>query len=78
MANPNFAKRNPAFTLLIMSAIGITAAITDVMSAPLAITAVIHETVIPTFMDTSSRCTSPFEGTITGNGTSPSARQGFV
>jgi hypothetical protein len=71
MANPNFAKRNPVSTLFIMSAIGITASITDVMSSPLAITAVIHETLIPTYLDPSSRCTSPYEGIITGNGTSP-------
>jgi hypothetical protein len=71
MANPNFVKRNPVSTLFVMSAIGITAGITDVMSSPLAITAVIHETVIPTSLDPSSRCTSPYEGIITGNGTSP-------
>src|SRR5690348_4186772 len=71
MATPNFAKRNPVSTLFVISAIGISASITNVMSSPLAITAVIHETVIPTYMDPSSRCTSPLEGAITGNSTSP-------
>ena len=71
MANRNFAKRNAAFKLLIISGIGISVAITDVMSAPLTITGVIQETVIPTFMDPSPHCGTPFEGTITGNGTSP-------
>jgi hypothetical protein len=71
MANRNFAKRNAAFKLLIISGIGISVATTDVMSAPLTITGVIQETVIPTFTDPSPRCGTPFEGTITGNGTSP-------
>lgn len=71
MANQNFAKRNSVSTLLSMSVIGISASITDVMSSPLAITAIMHETVIPTYLNPSSRCTSPLEGTVTGNGASP-------
>lgn len=72
MANWNFPKRNAAFKLLIISGIGISVAATaDVMSAPLTITGVIQETVIPTFTDPSPRCGTPFEGTITGNGISP-------
>ncbi|HEY6044941.1 MAG TPA: PEP-CTERM sorting domain-containing protein, partial [Nitrosospira sp.] len=58
-------------TLLIMSVIGAPVVIKDVMSAPLIINAVIHETVIPTLMDPTPRCATPLEGTITGNGTSP-------
>lgn len=71
MANRNFAKRNSGPNLLIMSVIGISASITNVMSSPLAITSILHETVIPTYLDPSSRCTSPLEGTIAGNGMSP-------
>lgn len=71
MANSNLSKRNMASTLLIMSVIGAPVVIKDVMSAPLTINAVIQETVIPTLMDPTPRCATPFEGTITGNGTSP-------
>lgn len=71
MANWNFAKRKVTPTLFIMSVIGISVNVTDVMSSPLAITSVIHETVIPTLMDPTPRCATPLEGTITGNGTSP-------
>ena len=71
MANSNLSKRNMASALLIMSVIGAPVVIKDVMSAPLTINAVIHETVIPTLMDPTPRCATPLEGTITGSGTSP-------
>jgi hypothetical protein len=70
IANLNFVKRNVASVLLTTSVIMSITAATDVMSAPLTISAIIHEDVTPTFLNPASRCTSPLEGTITGTGRS--------
>ena len=68
-ANSNFIKRNRISALLTTSMImSITAA--DVMSTPLLISAVTQEFVTPTYLNPSSQCTTPLEGTTTGTGIS--------